>query len=67
MTGSELAAIRKSLGLSTTQWGRALGYSGTDASVSASVRRLEARHDDAIPTTVGRLALMYDRYGVPRE
>jgi hypothetical protein len=63
MTGSELASIRKALGLTTTQWGRELGYSGTDASVASSIRRLEARRGRDIPWTVAKLAYMIDRFG----
>lgn len=65
MTGSEFAVIRKSFGLSCTDWGRAIGYSGTDESVATSVRRLEGKHNQHVPATVGKLAYMIDSYGMP--
>lgn len=66
MTGHELAAIRKSLGLSTEELGRAI-YATTGASASVSVRRLEARRS-AIPTPVARLVeLLVERGSIPKR
>lgn len=65
MTGPELAAIRKSLGLSTEELGRAI-YGTKGQSASVSVRRLEARHD-SIPVTAARLVTMFAEHGVPDE
>jgi hypothetical protein len=65
VTGPEFHSIRKSLGLGTVAWGRALGYQGSDASVSAIVRRFEAPHGRPIPERVARLAEMYRKHGVP--
>ncbi len=66
MTGPALAAIRKKLGLSTAQFGQALGYTGTDAVVSGTLRKLESGHRPISPP-IARLATMFDRYGVPPE
>jgi transcriptional regulator with XRE-family HTH domain len=65
MTGPEFAAIRKSLGLSVVAFGRALGYQGTDDTVSVTVRRYEAPNGREIPPWIARLARMYERYGIP--
>lgn len=64
MTGRELAAIRHRLGLSTTGLGRAFGYTGSDVTASGTIRKYES---DArpIPPWLGRLAMMFDRFGVP--
>ena len=66
MTGPEFAAIRKSLGLSTVQWGRALGYTGNDNTVSVGIRRYESGARP-LPPWIARLATMYGRHGVPAE
>jgi transcriptional regulator with XRE-family HTH domain len=63
MTGPELKAIRKKLGLSTVELGRALGYIGKDNSVSVTVRRYEAEMKP-IPPTIARLVAMYGKHGV---
>lgn len=49
MTGPEFAAIRKRLGLSVIEFGRALGYEGEDNTVSVTVRRYEAPNGRPIP------------------
>lgn len=65
MTGADLRAIRKSLGLGVVEFGRALGYvDGTDNSTSVVIRGMESGHR-TITTTVARLAFMYHRHGVP--
>ena len=64
MTGDELRAIRETLGLSASQLGRALGYSGATANISVPVRRFE-RGDRAIPPPIERLARMFRRHGIP--
>jgi hypothetical protein len=66
MTGPEFAAIRKSLGLTTAAWGRAIGYTGTDNVVASGVRRYESSGRE-IPTWIARLALMYGRHGIPAD
>ena len=64
MSGDELRVIRETLGLSASQLGRALGYSGATANISVQVRRLE-RGDRRIPRPIERLALMFQREGIP--
>ena len=64
MTGPDLKRIRRALGLSTTELGRAFGYEGQDNTVSVTIRRYEAGLRP-IPPWIARLASMYDRYGVP--
>lgn len=66
MTGPELQSIRKALGLSVIEMGRAFGYSGTDDTVSVTVRRYEAPNGRDIPEWIARLALMFAKHGVPR-
>jgi len=63
MTGAELADIRRSLGLSTNQMGRALGYHGPNMHVT--VRRYE-RGERPVPPTIARLAEMFKMHGVPK-
>lgn len=58
MTGSQLAAIRRTLcGTNTAAFGRALGYQGKDISVAASVRRLETM--ERVPEWFAKLAAIY--------
>jgi hypothetical protein len=66
MTGPELAAIRQRLGYTAEQFGRALGYEGERNTVQVAVSRLESGTRD-VPTTLGRLAEMFRRHGVPAE
>ena len=65
MTGPQLSLIRNKLGLTRLEWGRALGYTGEDEGVQASIRRTETM--DRVPSQVARLAEMYQRHGVPKE
>lgn len=64
MTPAEMKRIRHERGLSTAQWGRALGYRG--ANVQVQVRQLE-NGVKPIPRFVERLARMFERHGVPEE
>lgn len=64
MTGDELADIRRSLKLSIVRFGRALGHSGDDKNISRTMRRYESNEKE-IPPWIARLALMFERYGVP--
>ncbi|MEO9297346.1 hypothetical protein [Devosia alba] len=64
MTGPELKAIRHRLGLSTTLMGRAFGYVGSDVTASVTIRKYESEARP-IPPWLGRLAIMFDRHGVP--
>lgn len=66
MTGSELRNIREAFGLSASEMGKALGYSGPRANVAVHIRRLE-RDARRIPPSVERLATMFTRYGIPKE
>lgn len=66
MTGYEFSAIRKRLGLSLYDWGRALGYEGNRNTVQVAVSRYE-RGDRDIPPWIARLAMMFDRHGVPSD
>ncbi|WP_072375399.1 helix-turn-helix transcriptional regulator [Hyphomicrobium sp. NDB2Meth4] len=66
MTGSELQAIRRRLKLSLVRFGLALGYSGADKNVQTTMRRYEA-DEKPIPPWIARLAIMFDRYGVPDD
>lgn len=66
MTGEELKAIRRQLGLSTKELGRALGYTGADNTISVQIRRYESGARD-IPPWIERLAVMYGRHGIPSE
>jgi transcriptional regulator with XRE-family HTH domain len=42
MTGAELRSIRQSLGLTLSQFGKALGYSGNKNTLSVQIRRFES-------------------------
>jgi hypothetical protein len=66
MTGPEFASIRKQLGLSLYDWGRALGYQGNRNSLQVQIKGMEdgAR---AITPMCRRLVRMYERYGVPED
>jgi transcriptional regulator with XRE-family HTH domain len=66
MTGAELKNIREAFGLSASDMGKALGYSGPKANIAVHIRRLE-RDARRIPSSVERLALMYRRHGIPKE
>lgn len=67
MTGPELKAIRKRLGLSVIEMGRAIGYEGSDNTVNVTMRRYEAPNGRTIPPWIARLAIMFDRFGVPED
>jgi hypothetical protein len=66
MTGSELRHIREAFGLSASEMGKALGYSGPRANIAVHIRRLE-REARRIPPAVEKLVLMYARHGPPKE
>lgn len=66
MTGAELRTIRLGLGLSLSKWGGALGYSGDRQTLASAMHRYEAGERD-IPEWIARLAIMYQRHGVPEE
>lgn len=64
MTGAELKIIRKQLGLSTTELGRAFGYEGSDVTASGTIRKYESENRP-IPPWLARLAIMFFKHGVP--
>ena len=66
MTGDELHDIRRRLKLSIVMFGRALGYGGDDKNINRTVRRYESNEKE-IPPWIARLAIMFDRYGVPTD
>ncbi len=66
MTGEDMKRIRHQLGFSTLQLGRAIGYVGGENTVSVTIRRYESGQRE-IPPWIGRLLLMFERYGVPPD
>ena len=66
MTGEDMKSIRKRLGLSTTELGRAIGYEGADATVSVTIRKYESGARP-IPPWIGKLVLMFGLHGLPSE
>lgn len=61
MTGPELAAIRKHLGLTAWVFGRALGYEhATRNAVESHMWQIERR--EHVPGPVARLAALYERW-----
>jgi transcriptional regulator with XRE-family HTH domain len=66
MTGSELRAIRRSLGLTAREMAAALGDQGNHNTRSVNQRQLE-RGFKPITTAKARLAWYMARYGVPEE
>jgi transcriptional regulator with XRE-family HTH domain len=63
---AKLRSIREAFGLSASQMGRALGYTGPKANIAVTVRRLE-RNARRIPTPVARLAQLFMDNGIPKE
>ena len=63
VTGDDFRAIRKRLGLSTVEMGRALGYEGQDNTVSVTVRRYESGMRP-IPPTIAVLMGIYRKHGL---
>ncbi len=64
MTGSEMKSIRAELGLSAVQLGRAVGYTGGDATIAVMISKYE-KGSRPIPSHMQRLLLMFQRHGVP--
>lgn len=64
MSPAALRAIRDHLGLTQTEMGRALGYSGPNT--RQTVHRYETGEREAPPWII-RLAEMYRRHGIPTE
>lgn len=67
MTGDQFKSIRKGLGLSLRKFGQALGYSGNANTLSVHIRRYESGNREHIPEWIARLAIMYQRFGIPKE
>lgn len=68
ITGHEFHTIRIALGMSTSEFARALGFSGAHA--STQIRRYERGEEEGgrrVPAWIARLAQMYRRFGVPEE
>jgi transcriptional regulator with XRE-family HTH domain len=61
---SRLDEIRRKLGLTWEQFGAALGYGGNNPGTNAS-RFMKGER--VIPRYLGRLALMYERFGIPKD
>lgn len=66
MTGDDMKRIRHGLGLSTIELGRVFGYEGADNTVSVTIRRYESGQRP-IPPWLGRLLVMFERFGVPAD
>jgi transcriptional regulator with XRE-family HTH domain len=66
MTGNDLRSIRHRLGLSIVRFGRCLGYEGHHGTVNSLVRRYECGRKD-IPPTIATLAIMFERFGIPKD
>jgi hypothetical protein len=66
VTGDEFRSLRYELGLSTLQWGRALGYEGIPNSVRSTISRYETG-GRPIPRVVALLAKMYAHHGIPSD
>jgi transcriptional regulator with XRE-family HTH domain len=67
MTGEQLKAIREKLGLTLWDWGQVLGYTGNRNTVQVLLRRYETGERTPLPPLLERTALMFGRYGIPRE
>lgn len=65
MTSDELKAIRADLALGVVDFGKALGYTGGDKSITVAIRRFECGMRE-IPPSIDRLARMYSRFGIPK-
>lgn len=63
MTPAEFKSIRKQLGLSTIEMGRAIGYEGKDNTVSVTIRKYESG-GRPIPPWIANLVAMYGKHGL---
>jgi hypothetical protein len=64
VTGDEFRALRFRLGLSASEWGRALGYAASPPVLRRIISRFETG-ERALPTSIARLAWMYGHHGIP--
>jgi transcriptional regulator with XRE-family HTH domain len=69
MTGDDLRSIRQRAGLNGPAFAAALGYTGSKQTLAVAISRLEngARDRETIPPAVARLAIMFDRFGIPDD
>lgn len=65
MTGPELKAIREKLGLSLTEWGRVLGYQGSNDTVRALMHKYE-NGSRTIPPMLAILAKIIGHIGLDK-
>jgi transcriptional regulator with XRE-family HTH domain len=61
-----MKAIRRSLGLTTLEFGTAIGYQGNYNTIGVQIRRYESGAR-TIPPWISRLAWYMERYGVPPD
>ena len=66
MTGQRLREIRERLGLTRAELAFAVGYAGKPTSLEIQIGRYETGARP-VPPWIGRLAVMYDAYGVPER
>lgn len=64
MTPLQFKFLRKRAGLSVAEWGRVLGYDG--ANVGVQIRQMETGAKPIRPW-IARLAVMFDRCGIPDD
>ncbi len=64
MSGTELKAIRRQLGLSLDEFAVELGYDGSPKNNRTTMRRFE-NGERPISPPVGRLAYMFSVFGLP--
>lgn len=66
MKGDTLRAIRKRLGLTVMEMGKAFGWQGTAKTMREQLNRYETGKRE-IPPAISRLAIMFDRFKVPGD
>jgi hypothetical protein len=64
LSGDEFRALRFRLGLSASEWGRALGYRALTPVLTRMIIRFETG-ERPIPSWIARLAWMYGHHGIP--
>ena len=66
MTGDKMKEIRRAIGLTALELGRAIGYQGNDNTIEVTVYRYEAGKRE-IPPWIARLIWYMDKHGVPES
>lgn len=66
MTGDQFKTIRRELGLTARQLGKALGYRGNENTLGVQIRSFESDKRE-IPEPTGRLMEMFGRFGIPNK